>query len=403
MKITPREIAVHFKRLAAGFSVLVITGPRQSGKTTAARALFPHLPYVSLEDPDTRLFAQNDPRAFLERYPNGAIFDEVQRTPDLLSYLQTVVDAQPAAPKGRFILTSSSQFNLLQSITQSLAGRAGLARLLPLAWNEASALAPGVISKLNLDETLWRGSFPGALLNEIDPRDFFASYISTYVERDVRQIINVQQLGTFQRFIRLCAARVGQLLNLSSLAADCGISQPTAHAWLEVLETAHVIFTVAPYHRNFGKRLVKTPKLYFVDTGMAAWLLGIASLDAMKIHAMRGALFENFVVLEIIKHRYNHGNLRPVYFWRDSNGREIDLLLDDDEKLLGIEIKSGATFAEDWPRELLAWRQVVGAANSHLPLVIWGGQDSGERLGVNTLAWHEIEHLPRAIQALLGR
>jgi predicted AAA+ superfamily ATPase len=213
----------------------------------------------------------------------------------------------------------------------------------------------------------------------------------------VRQIVNVQQLGTFQRFVQLAAARVGQLVNLASLAADAGITHPTAGSWLNVLEASHVVFRVQPYFRNFGKRLVKTPKLYFVDTGLAAWLLGIHDPSILSMHPLRGALFENFVVAEILKHRYNHGNLRPLHFWRDANGREVDLVLDDGPRLLGIEIKSGATFAADYTRELLAWRATVGVEATHRPVVIWGGTDSGPRFGAYALAWNRIERLPRAL------
>jgi predicted AAA+ superfamily ATPase len=387
-----RELAVRLRRLAATFPVVLLTGARQSGKTTLARALFERLPYASLEDPDQRDFAQTDPRRFLARFSGGAIFDEAQRVPDLLSYLQQLVDS-PSAPS--YVLTGSSNFSLLASVTQSLAGRAGIARLAPLTLSEQwSALPPRT-----LDSSLWHGFYPGCLMRGADPRDFFASYVETYVERDVRMSINVHDLSRFRRFVRLCASRIGQLINLASLGADAGVAQPTAAAWLDVLEANHLVYRLAPYHRNFGKRLVKTPKLYFIDTGLVAWLLGITEPAQLALHPLRGALFENFAVVEILKHRWNHGNLRPMHFWRDSNGREVDLVLDDGPRLLGVEIKSGATFAADWDRDLVAWRATVGPAQSERPVVIWGGQDSGPRGDVYALAWDRIVALPEALQS----
>jgi predicted AAA+ superfamily ATPase len=387
-----RELAPQLRRLAATFPVVLLTGARQSGKTTLARALFEHLPYVSLENPDERDFAQADPRRFLARYGSGAVFDEVQRVPDLLSYLQPLVDS-PSAPS--YVLTGSSNFSLLASVTQSLAGRAGIARLAPLTLSEQRS----ALRSRTLDSSLWHGSYPGCLVGRADPRDFFASYVETYVERDVRMSVNVRDLSRFRRFVRLSAARIGQLINLASLGADAGVAQPTAAAWLDVLETSHLVYRLAPYHRNFGKRLVKTPKLYFIDTGLVAWLLGIADPEQLAVHPLRGALFENFAVVEILKHRWNHGNLRPMHFWRDSNGREVDLILDDGPRLLGIEIKSGATFAADWNRDLDAWRATVGRAQSDRPVLIWGGRDSGPRRDVYALAWDRIAALPEALQA----
>ena len=299
-----RDAAPLLNQLARGFPVIAITGPRQSGKSTLAREAFARHPYVTLEDPDTRRVALADPRRFLARFPNGAVLDEVQRAPELLSYLQGRVDA--AQRMGEFIVTGSQQFGLMDSITQSLAGRVGMLQLLPLSHTE---LRRSASAGATLEASMWRGAYPAlhAQFRDLPPQTWFASYVATYLERDVRQVLNVSNLALFQRFVLMCAARSGQLLNLNSLAADCGISQPTARQWLTVLQASYVVTLLPPYHRNFGKRLVKTPKLYFLDTGLLCHLLRIPDTLALQTHAMRGAIFETWVVTEVIKHRYNLG------------------------------------------------------------------------------------------------
>lgn len=362
------------QRLARGFPVIAITGPRQSGKTTLARATFPDKPYLTLEDPDVRAIAESDPRRLLAGYPGGAILDEVQRAPHLFSYLQTHVDAN--LRPGMFVLTGSQQFGLLAGISQSLAGRVGMVQLLPLGIGELAdaSLVPGT-----LDEMLFTGGYPALHDRNLLPGDWFAGYVATYVERDVRQLINVRDLSAFQRFLRMCAARTGQLLNLSSLAADCGITHNTAAAWISVLEASYIIHLLRPHHRNFNKRLVKSPKLYFCDAGLAAWLLGIHKPEDMAFHAQRGNLFETLMVTEFLKQRWNDGRPSNLYFWRDSRGLEVDLLLEEGERLMPLEIKSGTTVAADFTDNLKKWARLSGNPEQASWLIYGGDQrfDSG--------------------------
>jgi len=342
-------------RLAQGFPVIAITGPRQAGKTTLAKATFPDKPYLSLEDPDIRTMAEADPRRLLAAYPDGAILDEIQRTPQLFSYLQTHVDAN--LRPGMFVLTGSQQFGLLSGISQSLAGRVGMVQLLPFSINELAAA--GVVPK-TVDELLYQGCYPPLHDRNLLPGDWLAGYVTSYVERDVRQLINVRDLSTFQRFLKMCAARTGQLLNLSSLAADCGITHNTAAAWISVLEASYIIYLLRPHHRNFNKRLVKAPKLYFCDAGLAAWLLGIRTAEEMVFHAQRGNLFETLMVTEFLKQCWHDGRPSNLFFWRDSKGLEIDLVLEKGEILTPIEIKSGTTIAADFTDNLKKWTQLSG-------------------------------------------
>jgi predicted AAA+ superfamily ATPase len=384
----PRHAHQTALRLARGFPILVFTGPRQSGKTTLARAVFPNRAYVSLEDPEQRDFAHTDPRRFLARFNEGAIIDEAQHCPDLFSYLQGLVDSRRRM--GDFILTGSQHFGLMSRITQSLAGRAGLIQLLPFSMAE---LAEASILPRGLDELLWQGHYPPLYDRPLAPDDWFPNYIATYLERDVRQLLAVRDLGLFQRFVRLCAARTGQLLNLSALASDCGISHVTARQWLNVLEASYLVLLLRPYHRNFGKRLVKTPKLYFLDTGLAASLLGIKDAATLDIHPMRGPLFETLVVTELVKHYYNDGKEAPLYFWRDNVGNEVDLLRELGSGLHAIEIKSGATFVPEWLKTARRWRTLAGD-EALTPWVVYGGTESYAREGAHIVAW---EDLPGAV------
>ncbi len=374
-------------RLCKGFPVLAITGPRQSGKTTLARAVFPEKPYLSLEDPDTRAFADTDPRGFLGRYPDGAILDEVQRCPDLFSYIQTIVDLDQRM--GLYILTGSQQFGLRSKITQSLAGRVGMVQLLPFSHGE---LIDAGRAHAELESTIYTGSYPPLYDRDVSPADWYPGYVSTYVERDLHQLIQVRDLKSFQLFLRMCAARTGQLLNLSSLANDCGITHNTAKAWLSVLEASYIVFLLQPHYRNFNKRLIKSPKLYFFDTGLVSWLLGIQEQSQITIHSLRGALFETWVVAELIKGRLNRGLQPKLYFWRDSTGNEVDVLAEQGERLLPIEIKSGQTVTADYFAGLNKWLQL--AADSSGPAhLVYAGDDSQQRARVNVIPWQNISIL----------
>jgi len=301
----PRSALSTLQRLARGFPVIAITGPRQAGKTTLAQQTFADKAYVSLENPEEREFAESDPRRFLARFEGGAIFDEVQRCPQLLSWLQGIVDTRKRM--GDFVLTGSQQFELVSGMTQSLAGRVGRVELLALSTQELAAAAR---LPARLDDMLFKGGYPALYDRDLSPEDWFANYVATYLERDVRQLIAIRDLTQFQRFVRMCAARSGQLLNLSALGADCGITAVTAREWLSVLEASYLVARIPPYFENFGKRLVKTPKLYFLDVGLMCWLLGIRDAETIATHAMRGTLFETWVVSEFIKQQFNAG--RPA-------------------------------------------------------------------------------------------
>ena len=383
----PRQATTTLQSLAKGYPILAVTGPRQSGKTTLAQSTFPDKPYVSLEDLDTRAFATEDPRGFLARFPTGAILDEAQRCPALFSYLQTQVDADRRM--GEFVLTGSQQFGLLSNITQTLAGRVGLLQLLPFSWQE---LQQGGAAVSSLDDLLWRGLYPPLYDRDLAPAQWFANYVMNYVERDVRQLIEVQNLSLFQRFLKMCAARCGQLLNMTALANDCGVTHKTVAAWLSVLEAGYVVFLLPPHHRNFGKRLVKTPKLYFHDTGLAAYLMGIADAQHLGIHCARGALFENWVISELLKQRYNQGLPSNLFFWRNNTGEEVDVVVEQGEQLMPIEIKSGQTFNADFLSGLSKWAGYAGAAAQPAHLV-YGGAVSMTRSGVAVHAWRELAGL----------
>ncbi len=381
-----RLIGLTVLRLSRGFPVVVVTGPRQSGKTTLARSLFAHKPYVSLENPVEREFAERDPQRFLQRFEQGAVIDEVQRCPQLLSWLQQWVDDRQRM--GDFVLTGSAQLDLMASVTQSLAGRVGRAELLPLSGAELGvALLP-----TQLDSLLLQGGYPALYDRPLLVADWAPNYIASYIERDVRQLVGVRDLALFQRFVRLCAARSGQLLNLTALGADCGISAVTARHWLTVLETSYLVKLVQPYHANFGKRLVKTPKLYFLDVGLMAWLLGIRDTTTLGLHASRGALFETWVVSELLKWQLNAGQPAQLYFWRDNVGQEMDVVLETPRGLQAIEIKSGATFASDWAAPVRKWAALAGQSlpAAPMPMVVHGGTGQHERQGVLAVGWREF-------------
>jgi len=379
----PRAAHPLLDELRAGYPIITLTGPRQSGKTTLARAAFPHKPYVSLEIPEEREFARSDPRGFLARFAEGAIIDEVQHVPELLSWIQTEVDAVGAM--GRYVLTGSQNFSLLANISQSLAGRSALVQLLPLSIAELAAA--GRLPD-DLDAALLRGGYPALHARSLTPARWLGDYALTYIERDVRQINRIHDLALFQRFVKLCAGRTGQLLNLTNLAQECGVAPNTARAWLTVLEASYLVFLLPPYHRNFNKRVVKTPKLYFVDAALAAAQMGIATAQQLAVHPLRGALFETFIVSEYLKARYNAGWPSNLYFWRDNVGLEVDLVLEEATGLRPIEIKSGATVTDDMSRTLRKWLQLAGDAALGARLVCAAPQ-SHVRDGIEIRRWQD--------------
>ncbi len=344
-----RNIANQLDRLALQFPVITITGPRQSGKTTLAQMHFPDYEYVNLEDLEARQYAQEDPKGFLNDHPNPVIFDEIQQVPELLSYIQVIADKEKRM--GRFVLTGSHQPELRAGVTQSLAGRVGLLQLMPLSIAELSA--SGIEQKR--DEYIYRGFLPKLYSSGGEPSLEYSNYYNTYIERDIRQLIKLQHRREFEVFIRLLAGRIGQLLNLNSLADDVGVSATTLTEWLNVLEASFIVFRLNPYFENFGKRLIKTPKLYFTEVGLASWLLGIKTPEQAGQHPLLGNLFENMVIAEALKTRYNSGNEPDLYFFRDQRGFEIDLLLADAMKITPFEIKAAQTYSVSMAKNLKAF------------------------------------------------
>ncbi|MCH8330945.1 MAG: ATP-binding protein [Bacteroidetes bacterium] len=378
-----RNMAKELKRLAKLFPVTTVTGPRQSGKTTLVKYVFPKLPYASLENPDDRQFAETDPNGFLSNYPNGAVFDEVQRVTTLFSYIQGLVDDNP---KLKFILSGSQNFLLLAQISQSLAGRVGILKLLPFSMVE---LKRGKLLANTFETIAHMGFYPRIFDQNIPPGDFYPNYIQTYIERDVRQITQVNDLNSFQLFLRLCAGRAGQLLNLSDLANDASISVNTVKSWLSILEASYITFRLYPHHKNFNKRLIKMPKLYFHDVGLLSYLLNIRSPDQIKSHYMRGAIFENFIISDLIKNELHNGREPNFYFWRDHKGREIDLIIEKGKKLLPIEIKSGKTVSEDYFKGLEYWKNLSG--DDYEPgIVIYGGDKDQKRSNSKLMSWRSL-------------
>lgn len=346
----PRTLSPVLSQLASQYPAVTLTGPRQSGKTTLCRACFPDKPYLNLESPDVREYARSDPRGFIGNYPDGAIFDEIQRAPDLLSYLQPIIDAD--SRPGRFILTGSQQFEVMNQVSQSLAGRTAILKLLPLSIEELSASGP----PRSADALMLNGFYPRIHAAGLNPTQALGDYFETYVDRDLRQLVAVKDLAQFEKFVRLCAGRVGQLLNLQSLGNDVGVSHTTARNWLTLLEASYVVFLLTPWHANISKRQIKSPKLFFHDVGLAAYLLGIESETHIDRHPLRGNLFENMIVADALKYRYHRGMRSNLHFWRDARGNEVDLIIENGPDVLLAEIKAGATISPDWfrPLEMLA-------------------------------------------------
>ena len=380
--------------LATRYPILTLTGPRQSGKTTLSRMAFPRHPYVSLENPAQREFAEEDPTAFLARYREGAIIDEVQRVPQIFSYLQGLVDEDPRP--GRFLLTGSQNLALVDAVTQSLAGRTTLTELLPLSLEEIRRF-PEPLD--DLDALLWSGGYPRIYERHLPAHEWLADYTATYVERDVRQLLKVGDLLVFQTFLRLCAGRTGQILNLSSLANDCGISQPTARAWLSVLEASYIVFRLPPFFANLGKRLIKAPKLYFYDVGLASSLLNIGNPLQIQSHPLRGAFFETWVVSEVAKAFLHRGRRPQLSFYRDRAGLEIDLLIERGTDLVALEIKSGQTppgHAFSVFERLASAFSGPTAPRIARRVVVYGGEETQERTPGTLLSWRDLDRFDPA-------
>ncbi len=377
-----RELGRTVLEAASYFPVLCVTGPRQSGKSTLVNHLFPHYRQVSLEDLDVRAAAMSDPRGFLDQTDSGMIIDEVQRVPELLSYIQGIVDRQPDR---RFVLSGSSNFSLLRSVTQSLAGRVGMFELLPMAYSEVRE----GIAEQSLDEILYNGFYPAVCAKKNVARFLYPSYMKTYLERDVRDLLQVRNLMQFNTFIRLCAGRIGSLFNATELAGEVGVDSKTITAWLSILQASYLIFLLPPYFANTRKRLVKTPKLYFCDTGLACYLLDIESPEQLTRDKMRGPLFENFVVMEALKHRYNAGRESNLFFYRDSNKNEIDLLLLTQQKIDGYEIKSSSTFHPDFTSKLVKMSEYV-SGDIGRRAVIYNGTLENSQSEVQLYNWRSF-------------
>ncbi len=386
-----RDAAHIVKHLANKLPVVALLGPRQSGKTTLARAIFGTYRYINFEDLNQRSFALSDPKGFLADavYNNqqGVILDEAQHVPQLLSYIQLYVDTHE--PKGYFILTASQNFLLRQAISQSLAGRIAIITLQPLSLYE---LQVNKIQLPELNSLLLKGTYPRLYSQELLPKEFYPFYIQTYIERDVRQMINIENLNTFQRFLKLCAGRIGQLLNVSSLANDCGINTNTAKAWISLLEASYIIYLLQPYYKNFSKRLIKSPKLYFYDSGIATTLLGVQSEQDLATHYLRGNLVESFVITELAKHFFNKAETPPLYFWRDSNGNEVDCIVEQGACLNPVEIKSGQTISSDYFEGLHYWSKLTTSEQRN-GFVVYGGNETQHRSQGTVLSWQAIDQI----------
>jgi Predicted ATPase (AAA+ superfamily) len=380
-KFITRQISRHIHLQKNKFPIIALTGPRQSGKTTLLKELFPEYRYISLENPDIRAFATDDPIGFLNLYNQHVIFDEVQRVPQLFSYIQGIVD--DSGQMGQFILSGSQNFHLLNSITQTLAGRVALFKLLPFDFSE---LKNAGIQKNSYSQTAVKGFYPAIYTREIDPVVFYANYIQTYIEKDVTELLNIRDLNLFRKFIGLCAARAGQLLNISALANECDISQPTAKAWLSILESSYITFQLQPYHQNFNKRLVKSPKLYFYDTGLLNYLLGIRTPEDFEQNRLKGNLFENMIIAEYQK-KNNHQYLHQDYnFWQASNGREVDLLIKTHNGFDIFEIKATHTISASLFKELDYFEELTTGLfiKKHL---IYGGDEDQKRTKYDVISW----------------
>ncbi len=380
-----RQITERVREMCGKFPIVSVTGPRQSGKTTMLRHAFPDYRYISLENPDYQDFALQDPRRFLETYDRHVIFDEAQRVPQLFNYLQGKVDADRIS--GQYILSGSQNYLLMQSISQSLAGRVALFKLFPFSFSE---LRTAGLLPTQVEQAMFQGFYPRIFDQHIQPRDFFPNYFETYIQRDVRQLSAVQDLVVFRNFVRLCAGRIGQPLNYTSLATDAGISPMTAKAWIGILEASHIIFLLPPYFRNFAKRITKVPKLYFYDTGLAAYLLGVAVADDLVAHFARGHLFENLIIAELTKQQYETGWSSDLYYWQESNKHEVDLIVERNSQLIAAEIKSSSTLNSSFFDNLLYFQKQAGPLLK-ASYLIYGGSERQLRSAGEVRGWQDLE------------
>jgi hypothetical protein len=397
-----RALEAKILEIAHEYPVVSIIGPRQSGKTTLSQQLFPHHRYISLEDPDIRLLAETDPRLFLSDYPSdsGIILDEIQRAPHLLSYIQTIVDREKK--NGFFIVTGSQNFLVDEAITQTLAGRMAVVTLLPLSIQELkqAALLPD-----KLEEFVYKGGYPKLYAQDMSVERLYANYIRLYVERDVRTIKNVENLNTFQRFMQLCAGRTGQILNLTSLGNDCGVNHNTIKAWISLLQASYIVFLLYPYHKNFGKRVIKSPKLYFVDTGLVCSLLKISSPADIVDHYLRGSLVETCIISDLLKQQYNLDQQPSLYFWRDNTGHEVDCVVDRFSQPIGIEIKAGRTVNNDFFKDIKYWQDLT-STSAESSFVVYGGKDNQSWPTAKVLGWSSSSTLLTAFvdeQNIVGK
>jgi predicted AAA+ superfamily ATPase len=377
------EATLH--RLAKGFPIICVTGPRQSGKTTLAKKAFPDKPYISLEDPDIGRLAREDPRGLLDSYKDGLILDAAQAVPEIFLYLKTAIDKDPVP--GRYVVTGSHQFTVVEGVTESLAGRAAFVTLYPFSVQELKGAGIQISEPF---ETLLKGFYPPVYDREVTVYDWYTNYISSYIERDVRSVINVKDLGQFQTFVKMCASRIAQLVNLSALAQDCGITHNTAKSWISVLESSGIVYLLKPYHNNYGKRLVKSPKLYFIDTGLVCRLLGIKDAQQLFMHPNRGNIFESFVVAEMLKNRRNKGLAPELYFWRDNTGNEVDVVYEDGSVIRSVEIKSGKTFSTEFTSSLETWMRFSGEPPASCSIVYAGDMEMKMK-GIAVKKWVSVE------------
>lgn len=379
-----RDLGAKILAISSKMPVISLTGPRQSGKTTLVKSLFPHYYYANLEDPQTRQFARENPVGFLKQGTDGIIIDEVQYVPELFSYIQIQVDATKA--NGKVILTGSQHFQLLESITQSLAGRVAIFNLLPFSLHELQPLGNTSDDALSF---ILKGFYPRIYDQNIAPEDFYPSYITTYIERDVRQVKNVGDLILFERFLQVCAGHSGQLFNQATIANNLGISLPTVKSWLSILHTSFIVFLLPPYYNNYNKRILKTPKLYFYDTGLLCALLGLKSIKEVQNHYTYGALFENFVVVEMMKQFYNKGIAPKLYFWKDNSGNEIDLVIEKAGIVNAIEIKSGQSLQPTYFKNLEYFKKITDASAENL-YCIYGGMENQDWKSGLLRSWKHI-------------